>query len=227
MKSVWLTIAATVALQPCAATASDTNTFRACVVREAKAALNRAFTKFGEVAFFGYHNDENAQVFATCKLRPFNGAISSDIDDAKFVSETTDKIGRELALESMRKADEMQRQRDALDMPRLRAEKALEDQAAQNYLLCLDSSTRVLSVSSSEPAEVIAQAAFASCVRPRQRVFDAYRGHTNSFSLETMEAMEQVFRRQLLLVVVEARASRDVQPPAPAGPAPTRHETRI
>jgi hypothetical protein len=104
----------------------------------------------------------------------------------------------------------------------------MEDQARRAYFVYLDNHARALSLNSNEPAEVIAQATFASCASERQGVFDAYRGHTNSFYPETMIAMEQVFQRQLLLVVIEARASRDAQPaPAPTAPGPTKRGTHI
>jgi len=131
-------------------------------------------------------------------------------------------------VEKLTKEQEAQRRKDELDAPQLKAEKAVEDQAGRSYFVCLDTHARVLSLNSNEPAEVIAQASFASCRNERQGVFDAYRGHTNSFNPETMIAMEQVFQRQLLLVVIEARASRDAQPvPAPTPPAPTKRGTPI
>ena len=104
---------------------------------------------------------------------------------------------------------------DDLDAARLIAE---EQQAVRAYSLCLEGSARNLARNSNDPSEIIEPAAFASCEKNRQIVFDAYNKHGSAFSMETMSALEQTFRRKLPQIVVRTRELRDAQP----GPAQTK-----
>lgn len=201
-----------------AGAATKLDFFHACVDREAKAAVRRAFEKNGEVALYGYHNDLNAEVFSICKQRAI--ATSNRFDDPSYVSVTVDAQAKAAAVEKMRKEYEEERRQDALNAPRLKAEKAEEDDVGSTYYVCLDRHARLLSVNSNEPAEVIAQASFASCAEEKQAVFDIYQRHKKPFSLETMEAMDAVFKQHLLLEIIKARALR-AAPPAPSPPKQT------
>jgi hypothetical protein len=131
------------------------------------------------------------------------------------------KLGRpELRSYSGPPADELDASPEAR---RLKAEKFIEDQAVRAYSLCLEGSARGRSRNSNDLPEVIEQASFASCAKNRQIVFDTYRGHTNSFSPETMTAMEQEFQRRLPQIIIKTRELRDARPtPAPIAPAPAK-----
>ena len=216
MQHLSLATATVIALLTCQAAqaASDQDYFHSCVKQEGNAALRRKVQKFGADALYGYQNDIANEVFAICKQRAIDS--SERIDYPTYVYGVVEALAKAALYEKAKKESEAERKRDELNAPRLKAEKAIEDQASSIYFACLDSHARVLAVKSNEPAEVIAQASFASCRTERQGVFDAYRGHTNSFYPETMAAAEQVFQGQLLLVVIEARASRDPQPSADA-----------
>jgi hypothetical protein len=216
MKHLLLATVAVIALLMCQAAqaASDQDYFHACVKQEGNAALRRKVQKSGDDALYGYQNDVANEVFAICKQRAIDS--SERIDYPAYVYGVVEALAKAALYEKAKKELEAERKRDELNAPRLKAEKAVEDQAASIYFACLDNHARVLAVKSNEPAEVIAQASFASCRTERQGVFDAYRGHTNSFYPETMAAAEPVFQRQLLLAVIEARASRDAQPSADA-----------
>ncbi len=96
-------------------------------------------------------------------------ATSNRFDDPSYVSVTVDAQAKAAAVEKMRKEYEEERRQDALNAPRLKAEKAEEDDVGSTYYVCLDRHARLLSVNSNEPAEVIAQASFASCAEESRR----------------------------------------------------------
>jgi hypothetical protein len=126
------------------------------------------------------------------------------------------KSGRpELRSYSGPPADELDASAEAR---RLKAEKFIEDQSVRAYSLCLEGSARDRSRNSNDLVEVIEQASFASCAKNRQIVFDTYRGHANSFSPETMTAMEQEFQRRLPQIITKTHELRDARPT----PAPTK-----
>jgi hypothetical protein len=100
---------------------------------------------------------------------------------------------------------EAQRKQAELDAPRL---KAKFDAAAQKYRTCLFEYVRVLALASTEPAEIVSQAAFAACREERKMV---------SENDMVMEAADRILTGNLLLKVLKVRAT----PRSPSKSAPT------
>lgn len=192
--------------------------FRTCVDREAKAAVQRELEKYGENALYGYHNNLKNEVSSICKQRADG---STSYDDLGYVSAAIETQVKKATDNKIKKELEEQRRKDALDAPRLKAEKAEENEAGRAYYVCLTRHVDILALVSNETAEVVAKAAFPSCSEERQTVFNVYRRHNNYFSQGTMEAMESVFLPKLLLEVIKARAQPQA-PPAPQAPPPKK-----
>jgi hypothetical protein len=107
-------------------------------------------------------------------------------------------ITRDLTERMKAEADrqyEAQRKQAELDAPRL---KAKFDAAAQKYRTCLFEYVRVLALASTEPAEIVSQAAFAACREERKMV---------SENDMIMEAADRILTGNLLLEVLKVRAT--------------------
>jgi len=202
---------------------SDNTSFHSCVDREAKAALERAITRDGDNVLYGYTVGINNDIISVCKGKPSNESLYSRDVDYLYVDGVVEPL-QTAALHA--KADKEvgeERKKEELDAPRIKAEKAEEDEAGTTYAACLLRHAKILSLNSNEPAEVIVQASFPSCSAERQAVFDVYQRHNSYFSQGVMNAMEGVFRQNLLLEVIKGRAQRV----APPESQPTKPETPI
>ncbi len=189
----------------------DYSGFKACVDRELKAAVERHGSEWGYP--IGTEND----IIAICnpKLRKETVNDSAYTTNQYFLY-VNSSVEAELTRLRHAKVDEEikeQRRKDELNAPRLKAEKAEEDNAFGHYVRCLIDHAKILALNSSESAEVVAHAAFPSCLREREAVFDVYRRHGHDFSREAMEIAERRFYEDLLLEIIQARA--------PASPSPT------
>jgi hypothetical protein len=205
----------------------DNTSFHSCVDREAKAAFERAIKNEPDLALYGYHTDINNEVIAACSRQlsreTLNDSIYTTDPAYSYVNAAVEAQQRAARSEIVKKDMEEEQRKAALDTPRLKAEKAEEDEAGNTYYACLVRHAKILSLSSNEPAEVIVQASFPSCLAERQAAFDVLKRHKPYLDLETMDAMDGVFKQSLLLEIIKARA----QPAAPPGPPPMKHETPI
>jgi hypothetical protein len=158
------------------------------------------------------------QVLATCSARFSNGIAVQDRDRQSAELRATDALNA-LMKSDIEKQRRAKRERDlgyeALDARKLTAE---SNEALQRYGQCLHSHVDTLAVNSTEPAEVIARAAFASCQDERRSILEIHRQyHDTLFDDELLEAIDKRVADSLLLEVIKARASR--QPAQPnAGP---------
>jgi hypothetical protein len=210
------------------ALAMDDASFRACVDKEAKAAVRRAFKKIGPVdmmtiraaesiVIFGHHVDIKNAVISACnqQLVPESEqeVVYTTDRSYSYVNSVVDADVKTALDKKIKEGVEAQRKRDELEAPRLKAEKDAEKAAGSAYCVCLVRHARVLAQHSIEPAETIAQATFPSCSNERQVASDVYHQHNNPFSEVAMDAMEQKLRQGLLLEIIKTRA-------VPADPAP-------
>jgi hypothetical protein len=116
-------------------------------------------------------------------------------------------ITRDLTKRMKAEADrqyEAQRKQAELDAPKL---KAKFDAATQKYRTCLFENVRVLALASTEPAEVVSQAAFAACREERTMV-------ENNM---VMDVADRILIGKLLLEVINVRAA----PRSPSKSVPT------
>jgi hypothetical protein len=196
------------------------------VDREAKAAVERAVKQEPDV-IYGYHTTLNNEVISTCnpqlRRESLNDSINSTNPDYSYINAAVEAQANLARSGKVKQAMEAERKQAELNAPRLKAEKAEEDKAASTYYACLKSHAKILALISKEPAEVIIHATFPSCSAERQATFDIIKRHTSYVDLDTMDAMDGVFKQNLLLEVIKARA----QPAAPAEPTRTEHETPI
>ena len=202
--------------------------FRICVDHEAKGAVARAVEK-NPNAIYGYPIAIENEVIATCNPQLKRETVQDNLftTDANYLYlnsaiEAHQKAARDAHAD---KESEERRKKEALDAPRLKAEKAEQDKVLQDYAACLIRNAKILSLNSNEPAEVIVKASLPSCSKERQVVVDVRRRHNNDFSEEFMAGVEETFKKHLLLEVIETRALPAAPPPPP--PASTKHETPI
>jgi hypothetical protein len=146
---------------------------------------------------------------ATCDTRFGGMAQARDRDMTRVKAQD--------ALNAIMHADyesvmEKRRKQAELDAPKLVA----EDKAAfRRYGECVFASARLIALNSSEPAEVVAKAAFASCREDREAIFSVHRRYHDSFSEEAMERVEHEITGNLLLEIIKARVPRSpAKPPA-------------
>lgn len=205
--------------------AIDYGAFRACVDREVPPAVDRETQSKGEKSIYGYQTPMANAIIRICSPQladetmidyaitknPFYLYVNSTID-ARF-HEFRDKLIRE-ELEARRRQEEA-------DAPRLKAEQEQEDRAGATYYACLVRNVRVLSVHSNEPAEVIAQAAVASCGAERSAMSEALQKHHKLVGPEVMDAVDSKLRSNLLLEVIKVRVLPTAPPSSPTPKAET------
>jgi len=91
----------------------------------------------------------------------------------------------------------------------------------QQYANCLVQHARVLALNSTEAAEVIVRAAFASCQRERQAIRDkAHEYLEDPLGLATVKAVDETYPDRLVLEIIAARASPPPSQPVPSAPPP-------
>lgn len=174
------------------AASDELDYFHKCVYQELTVALRRSVMMYGEDVLHRDHTDIDNSVFAICRQRSIDNSYR--IDELTYVHDAVEALFKQA-----QKLTELQQQWKA------DPEKALEDQAVQAYSFCLEGTSRRLSRTSNDDAEVIEQTAFAACAKNKQLVFDTFRGHSHSFSSDAMATLEQEFQRKLPQIVVKTR----------------------
>jgi hypothetical protein len=217
--------------------------FNDCVAREARETIARAATSPG-----GLHDDADLKKGLTTENvlgRGAEMAVRSEAKKIQLVNEVLTRCSKQSAGDALtqnggrayveravsaqilnwkrgeeQRNAENRRKHTEIDAPRLKAE---SDIAFDRYRVCLINHAKVMSLSSNEPAEVIAKATFPSCSGERQAVFDTYQRHNEYFSIGAMGAAEEKFYQQLLLEIIKARAPY----PASPEPPPIKRDTPI
>ena len=154
------------------------------------------------------------QVLAQCISRYPDGASAFQYNRYPFYAETVvqEKINsvRQADLDHQRKQKEDQATRDT---PKLKAE---FDAALEHYGKCLLNHARAMALASSEIAEVVMKAAFASCRDERKLILDIYRRYKgyDFRDEEVLDIADKKIAETLLLEIIKVRAE------VPASPAP-------
>ena len=122
-----------------------------------------------------------------------------------------------------RRQAEAQRKRQ-LDAPKLEAESKM---ALSAYGQCVRSNAISMALISGEPAEVVAQAALASCREGRDAVMAIHRKFDDySLNDEILDIADHHLARAVLVDIIRARAPRRQSPPEKdqmlQGPSPAR-----
>jgi hypothetical protein len=198
---------------------TSSQNWTSCVDDAAKSIVEARAQKDGVSSLYGYHTAIDSEVSLACGKAV--AALSNG--DHTYIYGIVEKQVKAQIRGQIAKELEEQRKQTERDAPRLAAEKAEEDGAVHNYWECLVKHGRIMALNSSESAEIVARASFPSCAEARQAALDAYRGHTNKFSPEAMNATEGLFYNQLLLEIIKARAA----PAAPQAPAPSKQITPL
>jgi hypothetical protein len=212
--------------EPIAAAPISDSSFHSCVDREVKAAVNRTNEK-NDLAIYGYHTEIENDIISICDPQLRRETVQDNLISSNpvysYLNTAIEAQTQALVNEKIQKEVEEKRKQADLDAPRIKAEKAEETDAGAAYLVCLERHAKTLSLNSNEPAEIIVQASFPSCLSERQTVFDVYHRHNNYFSEGAMNVAEDGFRRTLLLEVIKARTRPSAQP----APPPAKPETPI
>jgi hypothetical protein len=192
----------------------DFKAYYACMDLQAEAAVKREVNRLRP----SYELDTKRiadHVVTVCTARHSNGVVVQQSD-----WETTELRVKD-ALNSVMRADlekqqSQQRSREerqaALDAPKLE----LEGTAAfRSYSDCLFGHAIAMAILSSEAAEIIRKAAFASCQNERNAVLEVHRRYKDRwFSEETMNVADKRLAGGLLLEIIKARVA-PIQPPVP------------
>ncbi len=179
--------------------------FRLCVKKEAKLAFARTIAKQGEaLSLYGYHTEIVNQVLATCGA---GRRQSASADDVRLVGRIVEQIAADKRTEHAAKEDSARRRQAELDAPRIAAEKEREHSAGISYATCLRGHAQMLALASTESANVVVDAVFASCLEDRGRLEDAEKQLTHySDVTEFMNAFDGAVRWNVILEIIGARA---------------------
>ena len=204
------------------------SSFNNCVDPEVKTAVSRAMQPGGdEVGIYGYHIDIENDIISICNPRLRRESIEINLISSNpaysYLNAAVEAQTQAVINERIRTKVEADRQKPEQDAPRLKAEKEQEDSTLSFYYLCLQNHSRIMALNSSEPAEIVAQASFSSCIEEQSAVFEIYKRHNSYWSYEIMERIETKFKQALLLEVIKART----QPVTPPAATPTKPETPI
>jgi hypothetical protein len=200
---------------PAVTASDDVANFRRCVDSEAKAAFQRS------TQIYGYHTDVENEIIAICDphLSPERVLDSAYTTNTfyKYVNAAVTTLADAALDERVRDEIAAQHKQEALDAPKLKAEKDEEAAAGVDYYRCLVRHAHVLALNTNEPAEVIAKASFPSCSDERQALVDVYRRHDKSYMVESIDLADEKFQQGLLLEIIKARAQPSPSP-EPAKP---------
>lgn len=147
------------------------NAYYACLNREAKIGVKRALESGSEfynvdVKRIGEH------VLRECTSRFTNG-ITIQGSDPRYAELTAQNALNSLMSADSEKRLADQRKQAELDAPKLKAE---SDAAYRRYWDCLSNHAKVIALNSTEVAEVVALAAFASCRDERKMIAEVHIG---------------------------------------------------
>jgi hypothetical protein len=199
----------------------DIEGYQACIKREAESEVNALAVRVTPL----YNIDTKLvgdKAFAVCahRYRHYKATESLDMLNAEFLAGAT--LLRLLQEEQQRKADEERRQAE-LDATKLKAE---SDAANQGYVDCLFGHARMLALSTTEPADTVAEATFASCQKERQYISQVHQKYKdNTWSDDVLDIADTQFKRKLLFEIMKVRA-KPTPEPSPA-PPPQLHQPEI
>jgi hypothetical protein len=190
----------------------DFKAYYACMDQQAEGAVKREVNRHG--LSYELNTKRIAQHIVTvCTARHSNGVVVQQSD-----WETTELRVKD-ALNSVMRADlqkqqALQREREekqsALDAPKLERESTA---AFNAYGDCLFGHAIAMAIVSSEAAEIIREAAFASCQNERDAVLEVHRRYKDRwFNEEAMDVADKRFAGGLLLEIIKARVA-PIQPP--------------
>jgi hypothetical protein len=196
----------------------DFKAYYACMDQEAEAAVRREVNRVGP----SYEIDVKRiaeHIVIVCTARHSNGVVVQQSD-----RETTELRVRD-ALNAVMRADlekqqalqrEHEEKQTALDAPKLEREATA---ASQAYGDCLFGHAIAMATMSAEAAEVIREAAFASCRNERNAILEVHRRYRDRwFSEEALDIADKRVAGALLLEIVKTRAA----PPQPTPPPSSR-----
>jgi hypothetical protein len=153
------------------------------------------------------------QVFATCTSRFTNGKPLQNTDRPSATLRAQDALTALMHADYENKMAARRKQTE-LDAPKLKAE---SEAASRHYGDCLFGNARILALNSTESAEVVAQAAFASCRDERSLIADVHRRYRDSwFSDEVLDVADKKILGSLILEIIKVRAT----PPPKSPPSP-------
>jgi hypothetical protein len=191
----------------------DFKAYYACMDQQAEAAVKREVNRLG----LSYELDTKRiaeHVVTVCTARHSNGVVVQQSD-----WETTELRVKD-ALNSVMRADlerqqSQQRSKEerqaALDAPKLELESTASTRA---YGDCLFGHAIAMAILSTEAAEVIREAAFASCQNERNAILEVHRRYKDRwFSEEAMVVADKRLAGAVLLEIIKKRAT-PIQPPS-------------
>ena len=192
----------------------DYASFEKCVDQHAMAEAEIAYQEEGDVALLGYHTDTYKIMLSMCASKP------NDAREIQYVGSAVNAAYQVLLKKKIDVEMDAARKKAAEDAPRLAAEEKERTRISTLYFQCLVTASETLAIASTEAADLVVRAAFPTCMKQRQAVFDIYRQQNQSFNEDIMQAMEKRFTNSLLLAVIDARVKARTSHPQSA---PARH----
>jgi hypothetical protein len=198
----------------------DFKAYYACFDQEAAAAVKREVNRLRP----SYELDIKRiaeHIVTVCTARHSNGVVVQQSDSEIAELCVKDALNSVMRADLQKQQSELRSQEDkqaALDAPKLEIEGTA---ASRAYGDCLFGHAIAMAISSPEAAEIIREAAFASCQSERNAILEIHRRYKDRwFSEEAMDVADQRLAGTVLLEIIKKRAI-PVQPsPPPTSKAP-------
>jgi hypothetical protein len=198
----------------------DFKAYYTCMDQQAEAAVKREVNRLRPSYALNIKRIAD-HVVTVCTARHSNGVVVQQSDWETTESRVKDALNAVMRAD-LEQQQSQQRSREekqaALDAPKLE----LEGTAAfRAYGDCLFGHAIAMAILSSEAAEIIREAAFASCQNERNAVLEVHRRYKDRwFSEEALDVADKRLAGAVLLEIIRKRAIPIQPPSAPTSKAP-------
>lgn len=189
------------------AMADEPTAFESCVDREAPLAFGDALIRDQSAALYGSNIEAINDVLNKC-IPALGERLLTDRDRAIVEADVLAEAQVALAKKEADDIARLSKQMAEADQKEKIAEQELR-RASDTYHACLSKHARTLALTSSEPADIVAEAAMTSCPPERDGVAEAFKRGFEFDGGEFVAKLDAAFQKKLVgeIVVLRAKAA--------------------